>query len=107
MSGAPFDALSSKIAGDPCLPWTVEQMAEATGQSLRTFHRRFEAATGLSPAKAVEKIRCDLARSLLHTTDLSLAQIAGRTGLGSEIRLRRAMTRQFGVNPSEMRDRFA
>jgi len=106
-SGAPFDVLSGKIAGDPCFPWTVEQMAKASGQSLRTFHRRFEAATGLSPAKAVEKIRCDLARSLLHTTDLSLGQIAGRTGLGSETRLRRAMTRQFGVNPSEMRDRFA
>jgi transcriptional regulator GlxA family with amidase domain len=82
-------------------------MAETAGQSLRTFHRRFEAATGESPAKAVEKIRCDLARSLLHTTDLSLGQIAHRTGLGSETRLRRAMTRQFGVNPSEMRDRFA
>jgi transcriptional regulator GlxA family with amidase domain len=106
-SGAPFDALSCKIVGDPCSQWTVEKMAEAAGQSLRTFHRRFEAATGQSPAKAVEKIRCDLARSLLHTTELSLGQIADRTGLGSETRLRRAMTRQFGVNPSEMRDRFA
>jgi transcriptional regulator GlxA family with amidase domain len=106
-SGAPFDALSCRIAGDPRLQWTVEKMAEAAGQSPRTFHRRFEAATGQSPAKAVEKIRCDLARSLLHTTDLTLGQIADRTGLGSETRLRRAMTRQFGVNPSEMRDRFA
>jgi transcriptional regulator GlxA family with amidase domain len=106
-SGAPFEALSRRIAGDPCLQWTVEKMAEAAGQSLRTFHRRFEAATGQSPAKAVEKIRCDLARSLLHTTDLNLAQIADRAGLGTETRLRRAMTRQFGVNPSEMRERFA
>ncbi|WP_197090806.1 AraC family transcriptional regulator [Bradyrhizobium sp. LTSP849] len=106
-SGAPFDALSCQIAGDPRLQWTVEKMAETAGQSLRTFHRRFEAATGQSPAKAVEKIRCDLARSLLHTTDMSLGQIADRTGLGSETPLRRAMTRQFCVNPGEMLDRFA
>jgi transcriptional regulator GlxA family with amidase domain len=61
----------------------------------------------LSPSEAVEKVRCDLAHSLLHTTGQSLGQIAARTGFGSEIRLRRAMVRCFGINPSEMRERFS
>src|SRR5882724_1001365 len=106
-SAAPYASLAQKIADDPAAAWTVEQMAEMAGQSLRTFHRRFRVATGLSPSEAVEKVRCDLAHSLLHTTEQSLGQIAVRTGFGSEIRLRRAMVRCFGINPSEMRERFS
>jgi transcriptional regulator GlxA family with amidase domain len=106
-SAAPYDGLTQKIANNPAATWSVEQMAEMAGQSLRTFHRRFRAATGSSPSEVVEKIRCDLAHSLLHTTEQSLGQIAVRTGFGSEIRLRRAMVRCFGINPSEMRERFS
>jgi transcriptional regulator GlxA family with amidase domain len=106
-SAAPYDSLTQKIVNNPAATWTVEQMAEMAGQSLRTFHRRFRVATGLSPSEAVEKVRCDLAHSLLQTTEQSLGQIAVRTGFGSEIRLRRAMVRRFGINPNEMRERFS
>jgi transcriptional regulator GlxA family with amidase domain len=82
-------------------------MAEVAGQSLRTFHRRFQTATGISPAEPVEKIRCNLTHALLHTTDLGLGQIAVRTGFGSEKRLRRAMVRRYGIRPSDLRERLA
>jgi transcriptional regulator GlxA family with amidase domain len=106
-NAAPYAKLTDKVANDPTAAWTVDSMAEVAGQSLRTFHRRFQAATGLSPAEAIEKIRCDLAHSLLQTTKLSLGRISARTGFGSEGRLRRAMVRQFGISPSDLRNRFA
>lgn len=107
LDAAPYAGLIGDITACPEQPWPVERMAEHAGQSVRTFHRRFEAATGFSPAQAVERIRGELARSLLHTTGLSLGQIAGRTGFGSELRLRRAMLRQYGVTPSDLRERFS
>lgn len=106
-SAAPYETLTQAIASDPTASWTAERMAEMACQSLRTFHRHFQAATGMSPAEAVEKIRCDLTHSLLHTTDLGLGPIAVRTGFGSEVRLRRAMIRRYGISPSDLRERFA
>jgi transcriptional regulator GlxA family with amidase domain len=81
-------------------------MAAAAGQTTRSFHRKFVVASGTTPAAAVEKIRCELARSLLQTTPLKLAQIAGKTGFGSESALRRALQRQFGVTARDLRERF-
>ncbi|OOO22962.1 hypothetical protein BTE56_04475 [Agrobacterium pusense] len=105
-SASPYDALLQKIATEPAFPWTVEAMAEYCGQSLRTFHRRYEQSTGVSPAKAIEKIRCDLARALLHTSEHPIKEIARRVGFGSELRLRRAMLRHYGVGPNELRHSF-
>jgi len=106
-NATPYQDLMQLIASNPAADWSVETMAEKAGQSLRTFHRRFQAATGASPAEAVERVRCDLARSFLHTTNLGFAQIAAKTGFRSEICFRRAMIRQFGLGPREMRRSFA
>ena len=102
-----FERLIDQMVIDPGRPWTVDRMAEVSGQSLRTFHRRFRAATGISPAEAIEKIRCELARALLHTSELTAPQIAAKSGFSSQAHLRRAMTRQYGKGPGEMRERFS
>jgi len=101
-----YDALLQRVASQPAAAWRIEELAASACQTPRTFHRKFLAATGVTPAEAVEKLRCELARSLLQTTPLKLAQIAGKTGLGSESRLHRALKRQFGVAPRELRERF-
>ena len=102
----PYRELLQSIAGRPTASWTVGDMAAVAGQAIRSFHRKFVTASGTTPAEAVEKIRCELARSLLQTTSLKLAHIAGKTGFGSESALRRALRRQFGVTAHDLRDRF-
>jgi transcriptional regulator GlxA family with amidase domain len=102
----PYKKLLQNIASRPTAAWTVDDMAAVTGQTTRSFHRKFVAASGVTPAEAVEKIRCELARSLLQTTPLKLAQIADKTGFGSESALRRALQRQFGVAARDLRERF-
>jgi transcriptional regulator GlxA family with amidase domain len=105
-TSAPYDSLMQKVASRPAAAWRVETLAVSAGQTTRTFHRKFVAATGVTPAEAVQKLRCELARSLLQTTQLNLAQIAEKTGLGSESRLHRSLKRQFGVGGRDLRERF-
>jgi len=102
----PYKTLMQRIASRPAASWTVDEMASAVGQTARSFHRKFVAACGTTPAEAAEKIRCELARALLQTTPLKLAQIAGKTGFGSESALRRALQRQFGTTARDLRERF-
>ena len=106
-SATPYEHLVQAVIDDPAGAWIVDRMAMMAGQLVRTFHRRFEAATGVPPAKAVERICCDLAKTFLQTTDLDLAQIAARTGFGSELRLRRAVKQRLGVEPSSIRARLS
>jgi transcriptional regulator GlxA family with amidase domain len=103
---APYDSLMQRVASRPAAVWRIETLAASAGQTTRTFHRKFRATTGVTPAEAVQKLRCELARSLLQTTRLKLAQIADKTGFGSESRLHRSLKRQFGVGPRDLRERF-
>jgi transcriptional regulator GlxA family with amidase domain len=105
-AAAPYGKLLQSIASRPAASWTIDNMAAAASQTARSFHRKFAAAAGITPAEAVEKVRCELARSLLQTTQLKLAQIASKAGFGSESALRRALQRQYGVTARDLRERF-
>jgi transcriptional regulator GlxA family with amidase domain len=102
----PYRELLREIASRPNASWTVDDMAATARQTTRSFHRKFVAATGATPAEAVERIRCEMARPLLQTTAFKVAQIAGKTGFGSESALRRALQRQFGISARDLRERF-
>jgi transcriptional regulator GlxA family with amidase domain len=80
----------------------VSTLAARCGLSERTFYRKFVKTTGQTPAKFVETLRLDAARSLL-STELPLKTIAVRTGMGSARRLTSAFERRFGVAPSTFR----
>jgi LacI family transcriptional regulator len=51
------------------------------------------------------RVRLENARELLRRTDLSLADIAARTGFEYMSYLSRAFKRAFGENPSDFRAR--
>jgi transcriptional regulator GlxA family with amidase domain len=105
-SGTPYADLLQQMISKPEFAWTVEHMASIAGQSLRSFHRQFKEDTGTTPSKALEKIRTELARTYLHTTDMRMKQIAAKAGFDSEDAMRDAIVRQFGLSPKEMRERF-
>jgi transcriptional regulator GlxA family with amidase domain len=86
---------------------TNELLASQLGMSERTLIRRYRAATGLTPARAVERIRVEAVSILLTTTRHSIKRIAARCGYVSEETLRRNFTRHFGVTPQEYRARFS
>jgi AraC family transcriptional activator FtrA len=84
-------------------PLTIEDMAAHAGWAPRTFARRFVAETGTTPARWLAAQRLDHARRLLETTDLSVDQVAGRSGLGTGANLRLHLARRLGVTPTAYR----
>jgi transcriptional regulator GlxA family with amidase domain len=84
----------------------VTSLAERAGLSERTFHRKFSAATGETPARFVEIARLDAARMLL-SRGLSMKSVAAQVGLSPPARLAEAFERRFGVPPRLFRDMHA
>mgnify|MGYP001424816261 CR=1 FL=1 len=77
------------------------RLARRAGMSLRTFHRRCAERLGTTPAKLIEGLRVEQARTLLATTDLGSKTVAARCGFGSPRRMARAFERTLGVAPRE------
>jgi transcriptional regulator GlxA family with amidase domain len=92
-AAAPFGPLLAAVATEPVRKWSVQEMAAVAGQSPRNFHRRFLAATGTTPARAVERVRAELAYTLLQSKGCRVSEIAFRCGFGSDAGMYRAVTR--------------
>jgi transcriptional regulator GlxA family with amidase domain len=84
-------------------PLSVEQLAEAARLSPRQFSRAFRAETGQSPAKAVETLRVEAARTMMEQGRHSMDEIAAETGFADRERMRRAFLRAFGQPPQAIR----
>lgn len=83
----------------------VPMLAARAGLTERTFHRKFVAATGKTPARFVETVRLDAARML--SRGLSLKAVAAQVELFPPARLGEAFERRFGVAPRLFRDMHA
>lgn len=81
----------------------VEALARRAGMSLRTLHRRSVETLDLTPAKLIEKLRVEQARTLLASTRLPQKTIAHRTGFGDTARLQRALKRSLGMDGKAVR----
>lgn len=88
-------------------PLTVDDLAARAALSSRTFNRHFRRANGTTPHQWLTSQRIARARSLLETSDLSVDQVAARSGLGSAANLRARLADAVGVTPTAYRRRFA
>ncbi len=82
---------------------TVERLAEQAAMSPRNFARVFNEEVGMTPAKAVERLRLEMARAAVETSHESLDRIAAAAGFGDAGRMRRAFMRGFGQAPQALR----
>ena len=88
-------------------PLNIDVMADLAAMSPRTLTRRFQEATGKSPADWLIDARVERARELLEQTDLSIEQIAARCGFGAAATLRHHFRRKLQLSPLAYRARFA
>ena len=77
--------------------------ADRVNCSTRTLEGLFRDAVQASPGAYYQSLRLQAARRLVMDTDLSMAEIAVRTGFSSVAGLSRAFRRQFGQAPSAAR----
>lgn len=101
-----FDSLHQWIAENLHLDLQVEVLADHMNMSARNFSRLYSKHMGMTPAKAVEATRTEVAQNILETTDLAIKQIAVRCGFNDEERMRRAFVRLLNVSPSDYRQGF-
>lgn len=108
-------ALIAQTAGSnplgPALAWAranlpkvdIELLARRAGLSVRTLHRRCLQHLGTTPAKLLDKLRIEHARTLLATSDLPAKTLAEQCGFGNATRMHRAFQRELGMGPRDYR----
>lgn len=87
-------------------PLSVNLLAEQAHMSRRTFTRRFRQATGNTVVDWLRHQRLALAQQLLESTDLSIEQIASRSGFGTTASLRQLFRENFRLSPASYRREF-
>jgi len=101
--GALHGWINDHLADDISLP----ALAREAGMSERSFSRHYAEATGLTPARAVERLRVEAARRLLSDSRLPVKRVAQRCGFGSEETMRRSFLRLLATTPQDYRARFS
>jgi transcriptional regulator GlxA family with amidase domain len=84
----------------------LDDLAREANVSVRTLARRFTAETGMTPLQWLLQQRLHRARELLETTDLTVDQVARRSGFGTAESLRQHLSRHIGLTPSAYRGAF-
>ena len=81
----------------------VDRLADCAAMSPRHFARAFAAETGMTPAKAIERLRLEAARERVESGAEPIEGVAAQTGFGDPERMRRAFIRAFGQPPQALR----
>ncbi|MET8129785.1 GlxA family transcriptional regulator [Streptomyces sp. NPDC005065] len=85
---------------------SVEALAARARLSPRHFARAFQAETGQTPGRYVDRVRLEHARRLLEDTTDGVAHVAHACGYGTPEGMRRAFIKTLGTAPAEYRRRF-
>jgi transcriptional regulator GlxA family with amidase domain len=101
--GTLHDWIGKHLADDLSLP----RLAGRAAMSERSFSRHYLDATGLTPARAVERLRVEAARRMLSETRQPVKRISQRCGFGSEETMRRSFLRVLAATPQDYRVRFS
>jgi AraC family transcriptional activator FtrA len=94
------------LRSHPAEPHTVASMAERAAMSPRTLQRQFQDATGMGPVEWLVRERVAIAKDLLESPEIALAQVAEQAGFGSEESLRHHFRRIASTTPGAYRRAF-
>jgi transcriptional regulator GlxA family with amidase domain len=116
----PFAAMSRRIQKSDavvarCQAWLADNyacanpvttMAQQSGLTLRTFARRFRAATGYLPMDYVHDLRIEEARQIIETDACGLDDVGYAVGYEDPTFFRRLFKRKTGLTPAAYRRKF-
>jgi transcriptional regulator GlxA family with amidase domain len=85
----------------------VSRLARRAGMSVRSLHRRCDEVLKLTPAKLIEQLRLEQARTLLASGRSQAKVVARVCGFGTSARMAAAFRRSLGVLPGDYRRMFA
>jgi AraC-like DNA-binding protein len=88
---------------DPARPWTLQDLARASGVSRTVLAERFTHLMGEPPLSYLARWRLQVGARLLRTTNRRVLEVAGDVGYESEAAFNRAFKRTFGTPPARYR----
>ncbi|MEU3841193.1 GlxA family transcriptional regulator [Streptomyces sp. NPDC028635] len=105
-SREPLREVQQWISEHPDGDLGVEALAARARLSPRHFTRAFQAETGTTPGRYVDRVRLEHARRLLEDTADGVEEVARASGYGTPEAMRRAFVKALGASPAEYRRRF-
>jgi len=94
------------IADHYAEPSPVATMVRLSGLAERSFKRRFQEATGMSPLEYVQTLRLEEAKQMLETDGDSIEAIANEVGYEDAGFFSRLFKREVNLTPAQYRKRF-
>jgi AraC-like DNA-binding protein len=101
----PWWAIEAKLRGKLDQPIDLPFLKNLSGLSLRSIEEACDLATRTTPMKRVKELRLTYARGLVQHSDLTISEIAYRTGYSRVQELSRDYHERLEVTPSEERER--
>ena len=81
----------------------LSELAGVAGMSASHFSRLFRKSTGMSPHRYILSGRIELAKKLLHSDGISVAEASLRAGFTDQSHLTNVFRRVVGVTPARYR----
>lgn len=96
-------AVQDWLIAHPAEHSTLEDLAKIANMSTRNLTRAFLKATGVSIAAYRQRLRLEHAKALLANPQLSIENVAERSGFADARQFRRLWRGTYGVSPRETR----
>lgn len=84
----------------------INTLASKARMSRRTFDRKFRASLNITPKQWLTQQRIDRAKNLLESKNLSIEQIAVKSGFDNSITMRHHFRKALGVSPAQYKQQF-
>ncbi len=97
--------VEEKLYRDPML--TRGHVIARLGVGKNRFVSVFQESFGTSFTEYVNQMRMQEALSLLHGTDLTITEVAEKTGFGTSRTFRRQFSSRYGLSPAAFRKHLA
>ncbi|MBQ3700950.1 MAG: helix-turn-helix domain-containing protein [Prevotella sp.] len=85
----------------PNTEFNVDAIASEMGLSRSAFYKKVKGLTGFAPIDLIKEFRLSHATELLQTTNLSIAEIAFRSGFADSSYFGKCFRKRYGMSPRE------
>lgn len=82
--------------------FSIEDICREIGMSRTQLYRKFRSLTDNTPNDYFRTLRLHVAKELLAGQDITVSEVAYRTGFKNISYFSRAFNREFGINPSKI-----